>query len=239
MRNARFSEFETPEALAAALAELVAERLRAAIAARGRATLAVSGGTTPGAFFDALSNIALDWEFVTVILVDERLVPPSSERSNERLVRERLLKGEAGKARFIGLWSEAASPEVAARRAADRLAALSMPLDVVVLGMGADGHTASFFSDAPNFARLTDPAQPSTVLAVHTKAGGEPRLTLTLPVLAQARLTVLHIEGAEKRAVVERALAGAPLGELPVGAILDHAAHPVEIVWAPKQEQQP
>lgn len=234
MRTACWTEAANPAALARDLAKRVAACLLHATDARGRAVIAVSGGTTPGRFFDALSEMPVDWSKVTVTLVDERFVPPENERSNEKLVRERLLKNAAANARFQGLWTGDEGVEAAARAAADRIAALPTPIDIVVLGMGADGHTASYFTDAPNLERLTDPAEPATVLPVETTAGGEPRLTLTMPLIAQARLVVLHIEGDEKKAVAKRAIDGAPLGELPVATIFDHATHPVEIFWAPK-----
>src|SRR5690606_1858036 len=134
--------FPSREALAEALAEDVAGALRAALGHRAVASLAVSGGTTPGRFFDALSRKQLDWANVVVTLVDERFVPPSSDRSNERLVRERLLRNEARLARFMPLYSNAASVEAAAGQADAGLALFGRVPDAVVLGMGLDGHTA-------------------------------------------------------------------------------------------------
>ncbi|MGY6709375.1 MAG: 6-phosphogluconolactonase [Rhizobiaceae bacterium] len=226
-------DFSSALELAEALAARVAETLREAIAARGHATLAVSGGSTPVRFFEALSGKRIDWAKVTVTLVDERFVPPDHERSNEALVRRHLLKGEAASARFLGLWREADTVETAARLALLDLARLPAPLDVVVLGMGTDGHTASFFADAEGFDLLTAPACPVPLLPVKARSAGEPRLTLTLPVLAQARDLVLHIEGAEKEMVLARALAGAAASELPIRAILDHTVAPLQIFHAP------
>lgn len=226
-------DFASPSELAQALAERVAETLQEAIVTRGHATLAVSGGATPVRFFEALSTKKFDWSKVTVTLVDERFVPPDHERSNEALVRRHLLKGEAAAARLLGLWRETNSVEEAAQRALLDIARLPTPLDLVVLGMGTDGHTASFFADAGGFGLLTDPTCPVPVLPVRAQSAGEPRLTLTLPVLAQARGLVLHIEGAEKEKVLARALAGAPASELPIRAVIDHAVGPLHIYHAP------
>jgi 6-phosphogluconolactonase len=226
-------EFATPDALAETLAGRVAEMLSAGIRARQGATLAVSGGTTPGRFFDALSRRELDWAQVVVTLVDERFVPPSSERSNERLVRERLLVNEARLARFIPLAPRdmaGDSLEEAARAAEAGIALLLQPFDVVVLGMGADGHTASFFPDAENLDELTDPAQPRCVLPVRTVAGGEPRLTLTMPLIVGARLLALHIQGAEKRATLERALSDEK-PTMPIRRVVDAAPTPLRVYW--------
>lgn len=232
MESARWRTFATREHLAADLAEAVAERLRAALRDRDRAVLAVSGGTTPARFFAALSAKPLDWTKVVVTLVDERFVSPASERSNERLVRENLLKGEARLARFVGLWSDASSVEQAAQHAEAGVALLGNRIDVVVLGMGNDGHTASFFPDAPNLDALTDPAQGRRVIAVHAASGGEPRLTLTLPLIVDAGYVALHIEGEGKKNVLEAALTQSS-PRLPVARVVDAAAKPIEIYWAP------
>ncbi|MEP9396894.1 6-phosphogluconolactonase [Mesorhizobium sp. KR2-14] len=224
-------EFASSQALASAFAEKVAGVLAAAIAVRGKATLAVSGGTTPGLFFRTLSREKIDWAKVIVTLVDERFVPPDSPRSNAGLVAANLLRNEAAAAEFIGLYSAADDVATAARRADEAVARNALPLDAAILGMGADGHTASFFPDADNLAALLDSDARANVLPVHAPSGIEPRLTLTLPRIAGASFIALHIEGAEKRRVLEAALDGEP--HLPVRAVFDHAKVPVQIFWAP------
>lgn len=228
-------DFATPQELAESQADAIADALRAAIRERGGATLAISGGTTPVRFFQALSTRDLDWSKVSVTLVDERYVPPTSDRSNERLAREHLLRGEAEAAHLIPLYSEADSVEVAAQRADLRMLEILFPIDVVVLGMGLDGHTASFFPDAENLEELLDPSTRQAVFAVHAASAGEPRLTLALARIASARMLVLHIEGAEKRDVLEAALA-APQPRLPIRRVLDAAETTPIIYWAPSQE---
>lgn len=223
--------FPSPDALAEALAVRVAEQLRSAVAERGEALLAVSGGSTPAKFLEALSREQLDWTKVVVTLVDERFAPPTSDRSNERLVREKLLRNEARLARFVGLYSDAATVEDAARAADAGMALLPRPLDAVVLGMGLDGHTASFFPDAHNLQALLDPAQ-VRVQPVHAQSAGEPRLTLPLSMLVSARLLVLHIEGDAKRRVLEAAL-GETVTPPPIAKVLEASAGPVQIVWTP------
>jgi 6-phosphogluconolactonase len=229
--DATWHEFASREELAGALASTVGDVLRAAIERRGTALLAVSGGNTPGMFFRELSRQELDWDGVTVTLVDERFVAEDSSRSNARLVRENLLQNKAAAARFAGLFSDASTVEGAAGRAGGRLSRLPLPLDAVILGMGTDGHTASFFPDAGNLESLLDLSAEAIVAPVRAASGGEPRLTLTLARIVEAGFVALHIEGVEKRHVLEAALGGE--AHLPVGAVLERAPQPVQVFWAP------
>ncbi len=217
-------------ALAAALADAVAATLRRALASRGRATLALSGGTTPGPFLAALATRALDWTRVIVTLADERWVPVGHPRANATLVRDTLLQGAAVVARFVPLYVEAPTPEAGLVEVAAGIDALPLPFDVVVLGMGEDGHIASLFPDGDNLAAALDPHTRARVLPMRAPAAGEPRITLTLPVLAGARSVFLLITGEHKRAVLERASDDA---SLPVHALLARVSAPVAVYWAP------
>ena len=217
--------------LVAALAGNVAARLTKAIDERGTALLAVSGGTTPAKFFAALSTIPIAWNKVTVTLVDERFVPASSPRSNAGLVAANLLQNAAAAAHFVPMYHEAASIETAAASDDTALKALAWPLDVVVLGMGGDGHTASFFPDADNLPALLDPASRRIVLPVHAPSGGEPRLTLSMARIIAAGFIALHIEGEEKRTAFEDAMG--PGKHKPIRAVIDASPKPVEVFWAP------
>lgn len=224
--------YDSGTELAEALAARVAGALTAAIEARGRATLAVSGGSTPKAFFVALSKLPIGWDKVTVTLVDERMVPPSNERSNQRLVSLLLLQNRAADASFVPLYSGIGDAMAMAEAASGKIDGLAPPLDVVVLGMGTDGHTASFFPAGSTLAEVTDPQCRQSVMAIEAPGAGEPRLTLTLPRIVEAGLIVLHIEGNEKRDVLSRALEPGAEAEIPVRAVLRHAKTPIEIYWA-------
>jgi 6-phosphogluconolactonase len=211
--------FADRDALAAGLAADVAAAVTEAIDARGKATLAVSGGTTPALFLDKLSALPLAWDKVTVTLVDERQVPETSPRSNARLVKAALVRNLAAAARFVPLYENEAE--------ASRLAP-----DVVVLGMGNDGHTASFFPGGDRLAEAIDPHTPARLVKLTAPEAGEPRLTFTLPVLLGARFLALHIEGAAKRATLQRALAKGPVADMPARAVL-RSATPLAVYWCP------
>lgn len=225
--------FADGEALAAALAERVAKALSAAIADRGVASLAVSGGSTPKRFFQALSGRKLDWSKVIVTLVDERNVQPGHERSNQSLVEAALLQGPASAARLMGLYHPAANAAEAARIATASLTVLDFPFDVVILGMGNDGHTASFFPGGDQLAQALDPATPVSVLAIEAPGAGEPRLTFSYSALDDARLLVLHIEGQSKADTLALARTKPDEADMPIRSFLNRARSALEIYWAP------
>lgn len=219
--------FPDGDAVAQALAQAVADDLRAALALRGEASVALSGGTTPRRFLQALSRQPMDWANVTVTLVDERWVDERHERSNARLVKEHLLQEAAAGARFVPLYRPAASPDLVL---ADVTAALPATLDVAVLGMGGDGHTASFFPGGDRLAEAMDPDAPERVLPMLAPGAGEPRITLTLPVLREAGRLYLHIEGGEKRQVLQLALSGQGAGAgYPIRAVLQALRAPLQV----------
>jgi len=225
--------FDNGAALAEGLADAVAAALSAAIAERGEGTIAVSGGSTPKAFFKALSGKTIDWPKVIVTLVDERFVEPDSDRSNEKLVRDNLLINAAAAARLQPLYYPAATAEEAAAAATKQTASIGCPFDVVILGMGGDGHTASFFPGGSRLAEALDPATPRGLMTMEAEGAGEPRLTFTFSSLQDARLLVLHIEGAAKKDVLAKAEAPGDEAEMPIRAVLRRAASPLHIYWAP------
>jgi 6-phosphogluconolactonase len=207
------------------LADVIAGQLGEFLRRDGKATFSVPGGTTPGPIFDTLSGVDLDWVNVAVVLNDERWVPETHDRSNTRLVRQRLIRGRAAWARLIPLYAPAETPEEMLPALQDGLRP-HLPISVLLLGMGADMHTASLFPGADRLEEALAATAPP-LLPMRAAAAGEPRVTLTAPVLRGAFHTHLLITGAEKRAALERSLTLTPT-EAPVRAILDIAT----VHWA-------
>lgn len=231
--SARLHEFKDGAALAEGLADRVSTALADAVAARGKATIAVSGGSTPKAFFKSLSTRDIDWAKVTITLVDERFVPADNPRSNHLLVAENLLQGKAQAANFLPLYRAADSADEAAKIVSRDAEALGAPFDVVILGMGTDGHTASFFPGGNNLATAISAETPRGVITMEAEGAGETRLTFTFASLQDARLLVLHIEGQGKKDVLAAAENDGPETDMPIRAVLRRAATPVDIYWAP------
>jgi 6-phosphogluconolactonase len=211
-----FIEYPDGEMMMIQLANRLAGELRQVLSTHDHASFAVPGGTTPGPIFDNLCSANLDWARVHVMLTDERWVPETSERSNTRLLRQRLLTDRAAEATYVPLYADAPTPE---DKLADLQEALTpeLPLSLVLLGMGADMHTASIFPGADQL----DLALNGTDRLVAMRAPGapEPRITLSAAVLKQAMSRHIVIIGAEKRAALERAATLTP-EEAPVAAVL-------------------
>lgn len=218
-------EYPDREMMFLGLANVIAGQLADFLRRDGRATFCVPGGTTPGPVFDTLSGVDIDWAHVSVVLNDERWVAEDSPRSNTRLLRERLLVGKAAAATLIPMHADTQTPEDSLNALAEGLAP-HLPISVLLLGMGADMHTASLFPGADRLAEALSPDAPP-VMALRAEAAGEPRLTLTLPILRSAMNVHLLITGSEKRAALDRAALLSP-EEAPVRAILDLAT----VHWA-------
>ena len=223
--------FPSAEALAEAATSAVIHALDAELKASGAAAFGVTGGRSPGLIYDALSVAPLDWAKVRITLSDERFVETTSPDSNEGLVRRRLLQNRAVDAHFVGLRGSADAPDRAAADASRAL--LGWPaLDVLMLGMGEDGHVASLFPGSPALPEGLDPAA-EAVIAVPIDAGHAPpvpRLSLTIRPLTTARLVLILTSGAQKRKVLEEALAGAAPETYPVAAVLTSAPN-IRLLW--------
>ena len=220
-----FLEYNSREDLVSKVAKILASDLSASIQERKNIIFSVPGGSTPGPIFDKLCEFDLDWKRVSIILNDERWVPESSERSNTKLLRERLLIKKAALATYISMYSGALTPELGILQLQEHIDR-RLPISVLLFGMGADMHTASLFPGGDNLEEALSSNAP-TLLAMRAAGALEARITLTAQVLNSAKVKHLVIFGDEKRAAFEKAI-DLPKSIAPISAILPGAS----IHWA-------
>lgn len=225
--------FESREALEIALADQIVSLLKSGIAARGKGALVVSGGRTPAGLFQRLSTQSLDWSKVVVTLADERWVPADHEDSNARSVQTHLLQNAASAALFIPHVNGAESPHLGQADLELALAVLPDQVDAVILGMGEDGHTASFFPNAPELSAAIDPQVSQACMGVTPPAAPHLRMTLSLTRLLASRQIFIHLCGEGKTPVLTEALGEGATEDMPIRAVLRQDATPVDIYWAP------
>lgn len=203
--------------------------MRDGLAANGEAFAALSGGSTPEPIYRALPSQALDWPKVTLALVDERFVPISSPASNEAMIQRALAPVFVAGAQFAPMYFAVESAEIAADRAEILYAPLSY--DIALMGMGDDGHTASWFPGARGLDVALDINTTRSVIAINAPQaqGSADRLTLTRAALKRAKTLVLIITGDAKRARLERALSAQ---DAPVAALFQTGMPPIDVLWA-------
>ena len=233
MIEAEWWEYDSLDELAEAVAGDVGFIIESAIDARGSSLIAVPGGSTGPAIFPKLSTQRLPWKKVTVIPTDDRIVPVENELANVRSIAKAFLPAGA---RVIPIATEIADHKLAGNSADARLQDLPWPPDLVWLGMGKDGHTASIFAgpdlqdalDAPKARRavgvMPDPLPAEAPVA---------RVTLTRASILSARTVLITITGDEKRALLEQAIADGHSSKLPIGRVLAEAEQPIDIHWCP------
>jgi len=206
--------------------QLLTELLNALIK-NGKATLAVPGGSTPGPLFDLLSLADFDWTNVTIMLTDERWVSTESPRSNTAFIKNRLLVNAAASANYVALYKDGVGP-VAGAAVLSKQVELHLPIDVMLLGMGADMHTASLFPGATELAWAQSSAATAVVCIVPATGDLEPRVTLSANVLDAAIQTHVLILGDEKKAALMVAETTVP-SEAPIAQFLPNA----RVHWSP------
>ncbi len=234
--------FEKSTMLVDELAPKITTALVGAINKKGKASLVVSGGSTPKKLFVALSESKLPWEKVTITLVDERWVGEDHEDSNARLVKEFLLTNHAKKAKFLGLTDigdsaggdNISSPFASEKPIEKRILAIEQPYTVVILGMGSDGHTASFFPGSATLEKAMYPENNELCVAVSPPSAPHDRMTLTLPTLLNCEHLILQLHGVDKWQVLQKAIQPGAASELPIRAVLYQYKKILEIFYAAK-----
>jgi 6-phosphogluconolactonase len=228
-----FYEFDNQEALTSSLTEAIATRLQQDLASYNHASLAVSGGNTPIPLFQQLSRLDLDWKKIIVTLVDERWVSNTHKDSNEKLVKDHLLCNKAAAATLIAHKNSATTPFEGCDELTAALAKIPGHFSVTILGMGEDGHTASFFPQADNILQALASDSQHICLGIDPKTAPQLRMTLTLPRILASKQIFVHITGEKKRQVYLKALEKGPIASLPIRAILKQNDTPVTVYWAP------
>lgn len=226
MNNLHFHRFEDEEKLAFSLAQSIVNHLNDAIAEKGSASLIVSGGSTPKKLFKALNTMDIEWNKIKIGLCDERLVEPTHNDSNEKLVRETLMTGYAAKATFIDMANE---DETAC---SVRVKELLMPFDVLVLGMGDDAHTASLFPNNPRLAEAYDLTRENICITIEPQHAPHTRMSLTLGAILSAHHVYLHFQGVSKLNVYKEALNGTDTFTMPIRAIINQTDKKIEVYSA-------
>lgn len=221
-----FIDYADTDMMMLQVARLVSRDLRDALARKDRVLFVVPGGSTPGPIFDLLAASDLEWDRVDVIPGDERWVSDDHPRSNAAQIRSRLLRGKAAAATLIPLWRDLPTPAEAMDEITAAVEPL-LPIDVAIVGMGADMHTASLFPGADNLAlALADDAP--AVLPITAPGAAEPRVTLTARVLRDAYALHVLITGEDKNVAIHKAAKMKPI-DAPIAALLGDAS----VHWAP------
>lgn len=224
--------FNSRAGLDQAFAEQVAGQLQTLVETNGKASIAFSGGSTPKGFFAALSNQDIAWEKVTVTLADERWVDFQDSNSNTRLLSENLLTNKAAKASLFELKLPGDLTEQAVQTLNESAAGNVLPLDIVILGMGEDGHTASLFPCSEEISEGLDVnAQPGLLKVVPGTAPFE-RISFNFTALIQASHLYLHLVGENKMTVLDQAIASQDSMEMPIRAFLHHQSKTIDVFWA-------
>jgi 6-phosphogluconolactonase len=225
------NEFDTPNALNEAFAEQIIDALSRGIANKGKASLVVSGGSTPKPLFLALSKTDFDWRNVNITLADERWVDATNDDSNEKLVRENLLQNYASAATFVSLTTSDKNAENAEAEISARIDNIDDAFDVLILGMGEDGHTASLFPCSAQIEEGLNLSRSLSAIATQPTTAPHQRMSMSLAKIIKAKKVFLHLTGATKKAVLEDALANFTELEKPIKAVCKHAT--VNLMWAP------
>ena len=225
-----FYSTNNSESLAVDLSQNIREILLETIKKRGRASMAVSGGSTPVPLFVALSHLDIDWSKVDLTLVDDRWVESDHKDSNELLVKSHLIKNKAGNVNFIPLKNNALTAKEGRFSSEEALKSFTLPFDIVVLGMGADGHTASLFPCSEEIISAMDIDNNDCLVATTPISAPYDRLGMTAKAIMDAKRVFLHLNGSSKLHTLEKAMELKDVYKMPIYAFLDDG---LDIYWSP------
>jgi 6-phosphogluconolactonase len=223
--------FTKQDELIEVLSQSILAQLQEAIETKGKASLLVSGGSTPKPLFAKLKNAPLEWEKVNIGLCDERWVPASHADSNEQFVKEFLMQGKAGKASFVGMYKEGVDAHKVEELCSQEMREL-LPFDVLILGMGADAHTASLFPENEKLEEAFDLKRESLCISIEPTTAPHMRMSLTLSAILGAEHLYLHFEGQDKLSVYEKAISGEDRHTMPIRSVLNQDIKDIEVYYA-------
>ncbi len=230
-QHMHYKPFTSAAELEDELATQIAATLSEACAQRVRPSLVVSGGRTPAPLFEKLSHKDIPWQKIAITLADERWVAPDNDASNEKMVRSTLLQNKAAEAALISLTTDDNTPEAGLQDVEARLADIPQPFDIVLLGMGDDGHTASLFPDAPE---LNAALQSENMChPMNPPSAEQARISLTASALLSSREIIVLISGRTKLEVMRAALSDNDELHMPVRFLLQQQRVPVTFYWSP------
>ncbi len=224
-------KFENREALFGDLHAEIVKRLSLAIENNGVASMLLSGGTTPGPLYRALSETDIDWDKAWFSATDERWVEPDHKDSNEKLIRDNLLKNHAAKAHYIGLKSNHQTPQLGQSDTEEKFSKLPVPFDIVLLGMGEDGHVASLFPNSTDTTVALDESNGQFCHTIHRDGNDVDRMTVTLKGLKTSKKIILLFNGNTKLQVYNKAKLQ-KTDDLPVSHLLHQNDVSVSLYWA-------
>ena len=225
-----FYSTNNSESLAVDLSQNIREILLETIKKRGRASMAVSGGSTPVPLFVALSHLDIDWSKVDLTLVDDRWVESDHKDSNELLVKSHLIKNKAGNVNFVPLKNNALTAKEGQASSEEALKSFTLPFDIVVLGMGTDGHTASLFPCSDEIKTAMDLNNNDCLVATMPTSAAHERLGMTAKAIIDAKNVFLHLNGSSKLHTLEKAMDLKSAIEMPIYALLSDG---LDIYWSP------
>jgi len=225
-----FYSANNSESLASDLCQSIGEILTEAIRKRGRASMAVSGGSTPILLFKEFSLLSIDWTKIDLTLVDDRWVDAKNSDSNELLVRTHLIKNKAAQVNFIPLKNDAKTAKEGQINSEEMLRKITLPFDVVVLGMGSDGHTASLFPCSDELPEAMNLNNSNYLISTSPKTASYQRLSLTARVIFDSKNIFLHLNGSSKLHTLESAMEYKDSNKMPIYKFLENG---LSIYWSP------
>ena len=225
-----FYSTNNSESLASDLSHSIGKILTETIKTRGRASMALSGGITPIPLFKELSLLNIDWMKVDLTLTDERWVDPKNKNSNELLVRTYLIKNKASKVNFIPLKNASKTAKDGKKNSEEMLKNITLPFDVIVLGMGSDGHTASLFPCSDELPDAMNLNNLNYLISISPKSAPYQRISLTAKMIIDAKNVFLHLNGSNKLHTLENAMELKNSSKTPIYAFLESG---LNIYWSP------